>query len=63
MTFKNQESESPPNEAHKHEEKSIRFRVVYAFDVSQTDGEPLPECAKVTGDPREDSKRLKGLGR
>ena len=27
------------------------FRAAYVFDVSQTDGEPLPEFASVTGDP------------
>lgn len=27
------------------------FRVVYVFDVSQTDGEPLPEIARAHGDP------------
>jgi hypothetical protein len=37
--------------------------VVYVFDVSQTDGEPLPEFAKVTGDPGDYSERLKGLVR
>lgn len=63
MTFKNQESESPQIEGDKEEEKSIRFRVVYVFDVSQTDGEPLPEFAKVTGDPGDYSERLKGLVR
>jgi antirestriction protein ArdC len=63
MTFKNQESESSQNKAAGDEEKSIRFRVVYVFDVSQTDGEPLPEFAKVTGDPGDYSERLKGLVR
>lgn len=45
------------------EEKHLRFRVVYVFDVAQTDGEPLPEFAKVTGDPGDHSDRLKGLVR
>ena len=27
------------------------FKVVYVFDVSQTDGKPLPEFAEVKGDP------------
>lgn len=43
------------------EERQLRFRVVYVFDVSQTDGEPLPEIAKVTGDPGDYTERLKGL--
>jgi len=29
----------------------LRFKPGYVFDVSQTDGEPLPEFAEVTGDP------------
>lgn len=28
-----------------------RFRVVYVFDISQTDGEDLPQPSRVTGDP------------
>jgi len=27
------------------------FRVVYVFDISQTEGEPLPEPTRVSGDP------------
>lgn len=44
-------------------EKELRFRVVYVFDVSQTDGEELPEFAKVQGDPGDTTERLKGLAR
>ena len=29
----------------------LRFRGVHVFDVSQTDGEPLPHPAEVAGDP------------
>lgn len=36
------------------EDKSIfGFKVVHVFDVSQTEGEPLPEFSKVCGDPGE----------
>jgi antirestriction protein ArdC len=35
------------------------FRAAHVFDVSQTDGEPLPEFAAVSGDPGEYSDRLK----
>ncbi|MGP1346142.1 MAG: ArdC family protein [Phycisphaerales bacterium] len=31
----------------------IRFRVVHVFDISQTDGDPLPEPARIGGDPGE----------
>jgi hypothetical protein len=52
---------SPPEDP--DDDRHIRFRVVYVFDVSQTDGEPLPEFAKVNGEPGEYSERLKGLVR
>jgi len=35
------------------------FRAAHVFDISQTDGEPLPEFATVTGDPHVYSERLK----
>jgi hypothetical protein len=35
------------------------FRVAYVFDQSQTEGEPLPEFARVQGDPQDYSERLK----
>ena len=35
------------------------FRAAHVFDVSQTDGEPLPEFATVQGDPQEYADRLK----
>jgi len=34
------------------------FRAAHVFDVSQTDGEPLPEFATVKGDPRGYNDRL-----
>lgn len=35
-------------------ERSIRgFKIVHVFDVSQTDGEELPQFAAITGDPGE----------
>jgi len=34
------------------------FRAAHVFDVSQTDGDPLPEFATVNGDPRGYSERL-----
>jgi hypothetical protein len=43
----------------------LRFRAAYVFDVSQTDGQPLPEPSRVSGDPREHLDRLRShiLGR
>ena len=34
------------------------FRAAHVFDVSQTDGEPLPEFATVKGDPQDYNDRL-----
>lgn len=46
MTFKaKEESRTEETEATR-----IGFRVVHVFDVSQTDGEPLPEPVSVSGD-------------
>ena len=36
----------------------LRFRVVHVFDIAQTDGEPLPEPARVDGDPSVYTDRL-----
>lgn len=33
------------------EEEGVRFRIAHVFDVAQTDGEALPEFAKVEGNP------------
>jgi hypothetical protein len=37
----------------------VNVRGVYVFDISDTDGEPLPEFAKVSGDPAEHTQKLK----
>lgn len=37
------------------------FKVAYVFDVSQTEGEPLPEFAQVMGDPHDWLIHLQGL--
>ncbi len=36
----------------------VAFRAAYVFDISQTDGQPLPEIGSVNGDPREHRERL-----
>ena len=43
------------------DEKVVAFRTACIFDVSQTDGKPLAEFAKVNGDPGEYTERLRGL--
>jgi hypothetical protein len=42
-------------------ERIVRFKAVYVFDYSQTDGEPLPETAETTGDPGHYLSRLQGF--
>ena len=37
---------------------AVGFRAAYVFDVTQTDGQPLPEIGSVNGDPREYRDRL-----
>src|SRR6266849_204046 len=37
------------------------FRTAYVFDASQTEGRPLPEFAKTTGDTQEYGEKLKAL--
>jgi antirestriction protein ArdC len=39
-------------------QRVMRFKVVYVFDVEQTDGEALPEFSRPTGDPRDYLPRL-----
>ncbi|MBX3180305.1 MAG: DUF1738 domain-containing protein [Candidatus Hydrogenedentes bacterium] len=43
------------------EQPRIRFRAAYVFDVSQTDGDPLPCPAEASGDPRGHTERLKAF--
>ena len=43
------------------EQMLIRFKASHVFDVSQTDGEALPELAKASGDPRQHLDALKAL--
>ena len=43
------------------EAQMMGFRVVHVFDVSQTEGDSLPETAKVTGDIGDNLERLKNV--
>ena len=48
--------------ANESDEKSVfGFKVVHVFDVSQTDGDDLPEVSKVSGDPGENIAAVEGL--
>lgn len=40
------------------EEKIVRYRAVHVFDVSQTEGHPLPEPDRIGGDPGDALTRL-----
>jgi antirestriction protein ArdC len=57
MTFK----EKPDTVAADEERTRLAFRAVHVFDVSQTDGEPLPEPEAVAGDPEGYLERLKAV--
>lgn len=47
MQLKEKEGTEPGDE----ERGRLGFRIVHVFDISQTDGEPLPEPETVAGDP------------
>ena len=38
---------------------AVTFKTAYVFDISQTDGKPLPEFARVNGDPSVYTERLR----
>ena len=41
------------------EETAMAFKTAYVFDISQTDGKPLPNFARVNGDPGVYIERLR----
>lgn len=43
------------------EDLIVRFKAAHVFDLSQTDGDPLPHAAEVEGNPRDFTPRLKSL--
>lgn len=47
-----------PDEA---DDTFLRFRAVYVFDVSQTEGDSLPEPARVGGNPNGHTEKLKAF--
>jgi len=61
MTIKPKERTDEARDPGEADKPILRFRGVHVFDVSQTDGEPLPEPASVNGDPRHHTDRLKTL--
>lgn len=53
--------ESAPTETPATPRRVLRFRAVYVFDVSQTEGEPLPKPEEVKGDPGAAIARLRAF--
>ncbi len=54
------------DEAELSEDRQTRvfgYRAAHVFDVSQTDGDPLPEFTRVHGDPAGSTERLKSFVR
>jgi antirestriction protein ArdC len=47
------------DEEEREEETALAFKTAYVFDISQTDGKPLPEFARAQGDPGVYTERLR----
>lgn len=47
------------DEEDSEKEVLMAFKTAYVFDISQTDGKPLPEFASVQGDPADYTEQLK----
>src|SRR6266852_2006213 len=63
VLVKQKDAASAGKEAAKPDEvfRLAGFRTAYVFDASQTEGRPLPEFAKTTGDTKEYGEKLKAL--
>lgn len=64
MILRKKSDNSPtaePLDSKAEDKKILRFKAVYVFDVSQTDGEPLPEFARVGGNPNGMTEALKAF--
>lgn len=58
MKLRARASESPADPRDESKEDRVRFRVAHVFDIAQTDGDDVPEFARVQGDP---GSMLEGL--
>lgn len=56
MMIRKQDERSAAN---RDDERILRFKAAHVFDISQTDGEPLPEFARVGGNPNGYTERVK----
>ena len=61
MSFKPKDDAAADRVADGEDRTILRFRAVYVFDLAQTDGQPLPEIARVGGNPNGHTDRLKAL--
>src|SRR2546430_1151254 len=63
VLVKQKDAASAGKEATKPDEvfRLTGFRTAYVFDASQTEGRPLPEFSKTTGDTKEYGEKLKAL--
>ena len=62
MPFKKQAEQGNATKGKAKSDEEVQmmgFRVVHVFDISQTEGEPLPEFASVTGEAGDKLERLK----
>lgn len=59
MVFRKTDDDAP--ETQQQAKPIMRFRGVYIFDVSQTDGQPLPEPSRINGDPGVHVGRIKAF--
>ena len=55
------ESDDRNEDASEDGEIVTTFKTAYVFDISQTDGKPLPEFARIQGDPGACLERLEGF--
>ena len=61
VIVKTKENPDPLVERGKEPFRVSGFRTAYVFDVSQTDGKPLPAFAATTGDPKDFTQKLKSI--
>lgn len=62
MSIRPKEDKPAPPQGQEQSDRAkpiLRFRGVYVFDVTQTDGQPLPEPARVSGDPQHHLTQIK----
>lgn len=51
IVLRKDRADQPDDTPEDDEAKIVRFRAVHVFDISQTEGEPLPEPERISGNP------------